>query len=68
MTISAPGVSIGKLLRTAKPKSVRKHLPLSAVNLIERMSAGLLETEEANSIAVAIIDPIGTIQNESKRS
>lgn len=56
------------LLLSAKPKSVRQLLPKSTVELVERMSPGLLETEEANRVAVATIDPMEAIQDDSIRS
>lgn len=68
MTDGAPGISIKDVLSSAKPKSVSAILPKSAVDLIERMSPGLLETSEANRIAVATIDPSEALQDLSTRA
>lgn len=68
MTTSAPGISVKDLLLSAKPKSVQRLLPQSTVNLIERMSPGLLETDEVNRVAVATIDPIEAIKDAPTRS
>lgn len=68
MNQSAPGISIKELLLTAKPRSVRQLLPQSTSDLIERMSPGLLDTDEANRIAVATIDPLEAIQDTQTRS
>lgn len=68
MNTTAPGISVKDVLLSAKPKSVRQLLPQSTVDLIDRMSPGLLETNEANRVAVAIIDPIEAIQDKPMRS
>lgn len=68
MNQTAPGISIKELLLTAKPRSVRQLLPDATVELIDRMSPGLLDTDEANRIAVATIDPMEAIQDAQTRS
>lgn len=68
MSIRAPGISIKSLLLSAKPKSVAALLPKATVDLIERMSPGLLETKEANRVAVETIDPLEALQNQPSRS
>ncbi len=67
MNTTAPGISVKDLFLSAKPKSVLQLLPQSTVELIERMSPGLLETDEANRVAVATIDPIEAIQDGPTR-
>ena len=68
MNTIAPGISLNDLLLSAKPKSVRRLLPDSTVKLIERMSPGLLDTEEANRLAVVTIDPMEAVQDGPTRS
>lgn len=67
MTDSAPGISLKALLLAANPKAVSRLLPQSTVELVERMSPGLLGTEEANRIAVTVIDPAEALLDESMR-
>ena len=68
MASRAPGISVKNLLLSAKPKFVRQLLPQVTIDLIERMSPGLLETKEANRVAVATIDPFEAIQDGPTRS
>ena len=68
MNTTAPGISIRTLLLSAKPKAVRQLLPEPTVELVERMSPGILKTGEANRIAAATIDPSEAVQNEAMRS
>ena len=68
MNTTAPGISLRDLFLSAKPKSVRRLLPQSTVELVERMSPGLLDTDEANRIAAATLDPVDAIQREPTRS
>ena len=68
MNTAAPGISVRDLLLSAKPKSVRRLLPQSTVDLVERMSPGLLDTDEVNRIAMATLDPLDAIQHGPTRS
>lgn len=64
----APGISLKSLLLSAKPKSIRALLPVPTLELIERVSPGLFETEEANRVAVAVIDPMEALLDPETRS
>ena len=68
MNTAAPGISVRELLLSAKPKSVRRLLPQSTLDLVERMSPGLLDTDEVNRIATATLDPLDAIQHGPTRS
>lgn len=68
MTQSAPGISLRALLLSAKPSLLRSLLPHSTVDLIERMSPGLLATPEANRIAATVIDPSAALEESATRT
>lgn len=67
MTETAPGISLTTLLSQAKPKVVAGLLPQSTIDLMEKISPGLLETAEANRIAIAVIDPAEAVQELNTR-
>ena len=67
MTDTAPGISLKTLLSIAKPKAVQALFPQSTIHLIERMSPGLLGTEEVNRIAAVVIDPAEALFENSMR-
>lgn len=57
MIDSAPGISFKALLSGAKSKAVQELFPAATIDLFERMSPGLLGTQEVNRIAAVILDP-----------
>ncbi|MEM9871793.1 MAG: DEAD/DEAH box helicase [Pseudomonadota bacterium] len=68
MALSSPGISIEHLLLSAKTRSILSLLPKPTVDLIDRMSPGLLLTPEVNQVAVAVIDPKEALENPAKRT
>jgi len=68
VTQTAPGISLKTLLLSAKPATLQPLLPRSTVDLIERMSPGVLSTPEANRIAATVIDPIEALENPTTRT
>ena len=67
MTGSAPGISLKALLSGAKPKAVQELFPASTIELVERMSPGLLGTQEVNRIAAVILDPAEALLDTTTR-
>lgn len=61
MTASAPGISFKALLSGAKSKAVQELFPSATIDLVERMSPGLLGTQEVNRIAAVILNPAETL-------
>lgn len=67
MTEKAPGISLKSLISIAKPKAVQRLLPQPTIDLVERMSPGLLNTQEVNRIAAVILDPAETLLDTAVR-
>ncbi len=55
------------LLSGAKSKAVQELLSQSTVELVERMSPGLLGTEEVNRIAAVVVDPAEALLDTGTR-
>ena len=66
--LDAPGLAFSNLLRLVKPKRVKAFLPDEMIEILEGLEPGFSSSEKLTDLAVNMLDPAETLQDETMRS
>ena len=66
--LDSPGLAFAKLLRLAKPKRIKALLPVEMLEIMEGLEPGFSSSDKLTDLAVTMLDPAATIQDEVLRT
>ena len=66
--LDAPGLAFSSLLRLAKPKRIKTLLPDEMLDVMDGLEPGFSGSDRLTELAVNMLDPADTLQNDMLRS